>query len=185
MVSSSDLKVIGLLGGMSWESSAEYYRILNREVRSRLGGQHSAELLLYSFDFDEMQRLQHAGRWDVAAARLVEVAKRLEDAGAELLVLCTNTMHRVAAELERESRIPLVHIVDAVAGEIRRAGLSTIGLLGTRFTMEQAFYRDRLSSHELSVKIPEEAARSLIHDVIYQELCQGRILDGSRHRLRR
>jgi aspartate racemase len=179
------MKVIGLIGGMSWESSAQYYRLINREVRERLGGQHSAELLLYSVDFHETQRMQHEGRWEDAAEHLVSGARRLERAGAELVVLCTNTMHKLAAQIERSIGIPFLHIADATGDEIRGAGLSIVGLLGTRFTMEQDFYRGHLASRfGLRVLVPGPASREVIHGVIYDELCRGLIREPSRGRIR-
>lgn len=175
------MKTIGLLGGMSWESTLEYYRIINQTVRERVGGQHSAPLLLYSLDFAEIERLQRQGDWDGAGRVLAEGARRLERGGAEFLLIGANTMHRVASAVEAAVGIPLVHIADAVAAEITRAGLHTVGLLGTRFTMEEPFYRERLRSrHGVRVVVPQEAERALVHRIIYSELCQGRVLDSSR-----
>lgn len=175
------MKVIGLIGGMSWESSAEYYRIVNERVRDRLGGLHSARCLMWSFDFAEIEALQHAGRWDEATALLVEAARRLERGGADFLVLCTNTMHRMADELQAAVGIPLLHIADPTALRIKAAGLRRVGLLGTAFTMEQAFYKGRLvARHGLEVLVPDEADRALVHRVIYDELVQGVVDPGSR-----
>jgi aspartate racemase len=174
------VKRIGLIGGMSWESSAEYYRLLNETVRERLGGLHSAECLLYSVDFAEVEAMQAEGRWDDAADRLVDAARALEAGGAELLVLCTNTMHKVAGAVEAAVSIPLLHLADTTAAAVRAAGLGTVGLLGTAFTMEQDFYRDRLAGHGLTVLVPEEADRALVHRVIYDELCLGVVRDASR-----
>jgi aspartate racemase len=175
------MKTIGLLGGMSWESTAEYYRIINEEVNRRLGGTRSAECVLYSFDFDRIERLQEKGRWDEAAAALITASKGLERCGAELLVICTNTMHRLAPDIAEAVDVPLVHIADATADAIHAQGLSAVGLLGTRYTMEQGFYRGRLETvHGLSVLIPDEPDRTLIHDVIYTELVRGIISDASR-----
>jgi aspartate racemase len=175
------MKTIGLIGGMSWESSAEYYRIINQYTRQRLGGQHSARLLLYSVDFAEIERLQHEDRWDEAGAVLADAARRLERGGAELLVLCTNTMHKLAAQIEAASSLPLLHIVDAAGRAVRSAGLQRVALLGTRFTMEQDFYLGRLQRRfGLQVMVPPPAQRERIHRVIYDELCQGRIRDASR-----
>ena len=175
------MKVIGLLGGMSWESSAEYYRIVNERVRDRLGDLHSARCLMWSFDFAEIERLQHAGRWEEATALLVEAARRLERGGADLLVLCTNTMHRMADELQAATRLPLLHIADPTAERIKAAGFGRVGLLGTAFTMEQDFYKGRLvARHGLEVLVPDEADRALVHRVIYDELVQGVALPGSR-----
>lgn len=175
------MKIIGLIGGMSWESSAEYYRIVNERVRDRLGGLHSARCLMWSFDFAEIEALQHAGRWDEATALLVEAARRLERGGADFLVLCTNTMHRMADELQAAVGIPLLHIADPTALRIKAAGLRRVGLLGTAFTMEQAFYKGRLvARHGLEVLVPDAADRALVHHVIYDELVQGVVDPGSR-----
>ncbi len=180
------MKTIGLLGGMSWESTVPYYREINETIRRKLGGLHSAKVILYSVDFHEIERLQHAGDWEAAGALLAGVARSLEAAGADFLVLCTNTMHKVAASIESAVAIPLLHIADPTAAEIKRAGHSTVGLLGTRFTMEQAFYRDRLvERHGLRVLVPEQPDRDLVHRIIYEELCLGTILDGSRDEYRR
>ncbi|ONG49506.1 aspartate racemase [Pseudoroseomonas deserti] len=175
------MKVIGLLGGMSWESSAEYYRIINQAVRERLGGLHSAECLMWSFDFARIEALQHAGKWDEATAELVAAARRLERAGADFLVICTNTMHRMADEVQAAVSLPLLHIADPTAERIRTAGFRKVGLLGTAFTMEQDFYKGRLvAQHGLEVLIPDEAQRAEIHRVIYEELVQGKVVDSSR-----
>jgi aspartate racemase len=171
---------IGMLGGMSWESSAEYYRLANELVRERLGDLHSARVLLYSVDFAEIEELQAAGRWDDAGALLAAAAGRLEGAGADLLVLCTNTMHKVADRVAGAVRIPLLHIADATAAAVRAAGLDTVGLLGTAFTMEQEFYRDRLASHGLTVLVPAAEDRAMVHAVIYDELCRGIVSASSR-----
>lgn len=179
------MKTIGLLGGMSWESTLPYYRLINQAVQERLGGLHSARIVLYSFDFDDVERLQRAGDWDAAGTLLADAARRLVGAGAELLVLCTNTMHRVAPALEAAVAVPLLHIADPTAEAIRRAGLATVGLIGTRFTMEQDFYRDRLRGHGLEVLTPPPADRELVHRVVYEELCRGRVLDASRADYRR
>ena len=180
------MKTIGLIGGMSWESTVPYYRLVNEEVKQQLGGLHSAKVVLYSVDFHEIEQLQHAGDWDAAGAILADAARALEAAGAELLVLCTNTMHKVAAAIEAAVRIPLLHIADGTAEEIRRAGFSRVGLLGTRFTMEQAFYKDRLSGqHGLQVVVPDPDDREVVHRIIYEELCLGRVLDESRSEYRR
>lgn len=177
------MKTIGLIGGMSWESSLEYYRILNETVKDRLGGLHSAKCILYSVEFAEIEALQHAGRWDEAARIMVEAGQSLERAGADLLVLCTNTMHKLAGEIEAGVSIPLLHIADATAEAVKAAGISRVGLLGTRFTMEQDFYRGRLTDkHGLQVIIPGQPDRELIHQVIYGELCLGVIKPESRLR---
>ena len=179
------MKTLGLLGGMSWESTVPYYRIVNRTVAERLGGLHSARLVLYSVDFHDIERLQHEGRWEETAGILAEAARRLERAGAELLVLCTNTMHKVAPALEEAVGIPLLHIADATAEEAKRRGLGRLGLLGTLFTMEQDFYRGRLeTNHGLSVLLPDEGEREKVHRVIYEELCRGRIREESREAFR-
>ncbi len=175
------MKTIGLLGGMSWESTVPYYRQINEAVKARLGGLHSAKIVLYSVDFAEVERLQHGGDWDSAAAVLADAAQALERAGADFIVLCTNTMHKVAPAIEAAVRIPLLHIADPTAAAIRKAGLSRIGLLGTRFTMEQAFYRGRLEErHGIEVLIPAQDDVDVVHRVIYEELCLGRIEDASR-----
>ncbi len=180
------MKIIGLIGGMSWESTVPYYRLVNETVKERLGGLHSAKVVLYSVDFHEIEQLQHAGDWVRAGALLADAARALESAGADFLVLCTNTMHKVAATIEGAVSIPLLHIADATAGEIRQAGLSTVGLLGTRFTMEQDFYRERLQrGHGLSVLIPGPDDREIVHRVIYDELCLGTITDAARDEYRR
>jgi aspartate racemase len=180
------VRVLGLLGGMSWESTVSYYRAINETVRERLGGFHSAKLVLYSVDFDEIERLQRAGDWEKAGALLADAARALETAGAELLLVCANTMHLVAPAIEAAVRIPLLHVADATGDEIRSAGLKTVGLLGTRFTMEQAFYTERLRErHGLSVLVPGEPERELVHRVIYEELVVGKLLDASRAAYRR
>ncbi len=178
------MRMIGLIGGMSWQSSAEYYRLLNELVRDRLGGLHSARCLLYSVDFAEIERLQVAGAWDEAGEVLAAAARSLEAAGAEVLVLCTNTMHKVAGAVEQATPIPLLHLADVTADAVRARGLARVGLLGTAFTMEQPFYRDRLTAHGLTVDVPEEADRRLVHRIIYEELCLGVVDDGSRRLLR-
>ncbi|MEV4628345.1 aspartate/glutamate racemase family protein [Micromonospora sp. NPDC049523] len=172
--------MIGMLGGMSWESSAQYYRIANELVRDRLGALHSARCLLYSVDFAEVEHLQATGRWDEAGKLLAAAAGRLEAAGADLLVLCTNTMHKVADRITDTVRIPLLHIADTTADAVLAAGLRTVGLLGTAFTMEQDFYRDRLTARGLTVLVPEADDRALVHSVIYDELCRGIVSDSSR-----
>lgn len=178
-------KVIGLIGGMSWESSAEYYRIINERVRDRLGGLRSARCLMWSFDFAEIEALQHAGRWDDATALLIDAARRLERGGADVLVICTNTMHRMAEEVQAAVGVPLLHIADPTAERIRAAGLRRVGLLGTAFTMEQDFYKGRLTArHGLEVLVPGDEDRALVHRVIYDELVQGRVEPASREAYR-
>jgi aspartate racemase len=180
------MKVIGLIGGMSWESTVPYYRQINETIKRRLGGLHSAKIILYSVDFHDIERLQHAGDWDGAGVLLAEAARALQAAGADFLVLCTNTMHKVAPTIEAAVGIPLFHIADPTAEEIKRAGLTTVGLLGTRFTMEQAFYRDRLSErHGLRVIAPDAEDRETVHRIIYEELCLGIINAESRNAYRR
>jgi amino-acid racemase len=179
------MKTIGLLGGMSWESTLEYYRIINQEVKARRGGLHSARCLLYSVDFAEIEALQHQGQWAQSGAVLAEAARRLELGGADFVVLCTNTMHKVADTIQAGIGIPLLHIADATAEKITAAGVSRVGLLGTRFTMEQDFYRGRLEQiHGLDVVVPEPDAREIVHRVIYDELCRGMIRDSSREAYR-
>jgi aspartate racemase len=180
------LKIIGLIGGMSWESTVPYYRQINETVKERLGGLHSAKIVLYSVDFHEVERLQHSGDWGAAGELMAGAARALESAGADFLVLCTNTMHKVAPAIEAAVRIPLLHIADPTAAEIRRAGISIVGLLGTRFTMEEEFYKDRLQQrHGLHVLVPNPQDREIVHRVIYEELCLGRISDESRAEYRR
>ena len=180
------MKVIGLIGGMSWESTVPYYRQINEVVKERLGGLHSARIVLYSVDFHDIERLQQSGDWVEAGTVLAGVAQAVERAGADLLVLCTNTMHKVASAIEAAVGIPLLHIADATGEEIKRAGYSTVGLLGTRFTMEQGFYKDRLrQDFGLRVLVPGEQDRHIVHRVIYDELCLGRVVDSSRSEFRR
>ncbi|MGE1563558.1 aspartate/glutamate racemase family protein [Pantoea septica] len=179
------MKTIGLIGGMSWESTALYYRILNEEVKLALGGLHSARVVLYSLDFDEIEKLQSAGRWDEAGLMLAQAAQGLSRAGADFLVLATNTMHKVAPQIEQAVALPLLHIADATAQRIHDKGLKKVGLLATRFTMEEPFYRRRLTDKGgLDVITPEKEDRDFVHRVIYQELCQGVINPESRARFR-
>lgn len=180
------MKRIGLLGGMSWESSAEYYRFLNEEVRDRCGGLHSADCLLRSVDFTEIEPLQRSGLWDEAGARLADEARALVGAGAEVLVLCTNTMHKVADAISAAVDVPFVHIADATAEAVLAQRLRTVGLLATGYTMEQDFYVGRLrETHGLEVLVPDAEDRRIVHDVIYDELCIGAIKDSSREEYRR
>lgn len=177
------MKTIGLLGGMSWESSIEYYRIINQRVRQRLGGLHSAKSLMYSVDFAEVEILQKSGQWQAATQMMIAAAKQIEAGGADFLVICTNTMHRMADEVQAALQIPLLHIADATAQKIQAQGLQTIGLLGTRFTMEEAFYRGRLAEgHGLKVLTPFPQEREMVHRVIYDELVLGQILPESRQK---
>jgi aspartate racemase len=180
------MKTIGLIGGMSWESTVPYYRLVNEGIKARLGGLHSAQVVLYSVDFHEIERLQREGDWHAAGELLADAARRVQAAGADLLVLCTNTMHKVAPQMEAAVSIPLLHIADATGAAITAAGHRTVGLLGTRFTMEQDFYRERLREvHGLQVIVPDADDRSLVHDVIYDELCRGVVRDSSREAYRR
>lgn len=179
------MKTIGLIGGMSWESSAGYYRLVNEGMKQRLGGLHSAKSVMYSVDFHEIERLQHAGDWEAAGIALADAASALERGGADFLVLCTNTMHKVAAVIEGAVAIPLLHIADPTGAAIRRGGFSRVGLLGTRFTMVQAFYRDRLrEKHGLDVIVPDDAGCDVVHRIIYDELCVGTIRNESREAYR-
>lgn len=173
---------IGMLGGMSWESSAQYYRLANELVRERLGGLHSARLVLLSVDFAEIEMLQATGAWNEAGDLLVKAAKQVQAAGADLLLLCTNTMHKVADQVAAEVDIPLLHLADTTAAAVQAAGLTSVGLLGTAFTMEQSFYRDRLAAGGITVLVPEAADRGMVHSVIYDELCLGVVSDASRTR---
>lgn len=179
------MKTLGLIGGMSWESTVPYYRLINEAIKARLGGLHSARLVLYSVDFDEIAQLQHAGDWDSAGQVLADAARKLAAAGAQGLVICANTMHKVAPAIEAAVAVPVLHVVDAVAAEIKAAGWRKVGLLGTRFTMEQPFYAERLQQHGLQVLTPDRADRELVHRVVYEELCLGRIVDESRDAYRR
>ncbi len=176
------MKTVGLLGGMSWESTAVYYRLINEEVRRRCGGLHSAKILLYSVDFAEIEKLQSAGRWDEAAELLGAAARSLEKAGADLLLICTNTMHKVADRIVEGLSIPLLHIADAAGSRIAADRLEKVGLLGTRFTMEENFYRSVLEDrYGLTVLVPEQADRRIIDSVIFDELCRGELNNRSRN----
>ncbi|MYM68397.1 amino acid racemase [Pseudoduganella sp. FT55W] len=180
------MKTIGLIGGMSWESTVPYYRQINETIKQQLGGLHSAKVVLYSVDFHEVERLQHAGDWDAAGVMMADAARALQAAGADFIVLCTNTMHKVAPAIEAAVSIPLFHIADPTAQEIKRVGMRKIGLLGTRFTMEQPFYKDRLRElHGLDVVVPGPVDRDIVHRIIYEELCLGQIVDASRDAYRR
>jgi len=179
------MKRIGLLGGMSWESTIEYYRLVNELVAERLGGLHSADCLLRSVDFADIEVLQREDRWDAAGGVLAREAQQLEAAGAELLVLCTNTMHKLVPQITAAIGIPFVHIADTTADAVRTAGLTRVGLLATAYTMEQEFYVGRLREHGLEVVVPDAADRRIVHDVIYQELCVGIVADASREEYRR
>jgi aspartate racemase len=180
------MKTIGLIGGMSWESSIEYYRIINEAAKEKLGGLHSAKSLMITVDFAEIEALQHAERWDEAAQILVQCTQNLERGGADFIVLCTNTMHKLAAQISGSVQIPFLHIADATAEKIRAAGMKKIGLLGTRFTMEQDFYKGRLvENFGLEALTPNEADRATVHRIIYDELVQGKILESSRAEYKR
>ncbi len=175
------MKTIGLLGGMSWESTVSYYRTINEEIKSRLGKLHSGKIVLYSVDFQEIEVLQHQGRWDDATVIMIDGAKRVQAGGANFLVICTNTMHRMVDEIQSQIEIPVLHIADATASAVKQDGITKVGLLGTRFTMEEDFYRGRLvRQHSLDVIVPDESDRNVVHSVIYDELCLGKILDSSR-----
>jgi aspartate racemase len=178
------VKTIGMIGGMSWQSTVPYYQLANRLVAERLGGFHSAKLLLSNVDFAEFEPLMRNGAWSEAAKLLTEEAVRLERAGAELLVLCTNTLHKVAPAIEARLKIPFLHIVDATAREIRGTGLRRVGLIATRFTMDEGFYRERLSSQGIETLIPPEAERNAAHRIIFEELVHGRIVESSREAMR-
>jgi aspartate racemase len=174
------MKRIGLIGGMSWESSAHYYRLVNELVRDRLGGLHSAECLMFSVDFAEVEAMQVSGRWDDAARLLTDAARVLEGGGADFVVLCTNTMHKVADAISAGVAVPMLHLADTTAEAVLATGIRRVGLLGTAFTMEQAFYRDRLAGHGLDVVVPKADDRALVHRVIYEELCRGVVNEHSR-----
>lgn len=179
------MRMIGLIGGMSWESSAEYYRLLNQGVRDQLGPTVSAKCLLWSFDFSEIEALQHRGDWDGLTALMIDAAQRLESAGAEVLAICTNTMHRMAPAIEAATSVPLLHIADPTAAAIKAAGLRKVALLGTAFTMEHDFYTGRLSHrHGLDVIVPDETDRNTVHRIIYDELVSGIVREESRNAFR-
>ena len=178
------MKTIGLIGGMSWESSLEYYRIINETVKEKLGGLHSAKSLMYSVDFEEIETLQHQGKWDEATKLMIDAAQRLERAGADFVIICTNTMHKMADDVQKAIKTPLLHIADVTAKKVKERGLGKVGLLGTRFTMEQDFYKGRLKTHGIDVVIPDEAHRQTVHDIIYNELCLGEIKEKSKAEFR-
>jgi len=178
------MRTLGLLGGMSWESTVPYYRVINERIRARLGGLHSAKLFLYSVDFAEIEALQMSGDWDTAGNVLADAAESLQRAGADALVICTNTMHKVAPAIAQRTTFPILHIADAAAARAIDAGIHRIGLLGTRFTMEQDFYRGRLADRGLDVVVPDAAGRNDVHRIIYDELCLGAVNDVSRKRFR-
>lgn len=175
------MKKIGLLGGMSWESSLEYYRIMNELVKSKLGGSHSVECLMHSFDFHEIEELQHNGEWDTLTNLLVQEANNLKLAGAECIVICTNTMHLMATDIEKNTGLQVIHIADATGDEIVRRNIDKVLLLGTKFTMEGSFYRDKLENRGVEIVLPDEQDRQIIHDVIYHELVVGVIKQESKN----
>nr|WP_245406466.1 MULTISPECIES: amino acid racemase [unclassified Peribacillus] len=174
------VKTIGLIGGMSWESSLEYYRLINEEVKAKLGGLHSAKCILYSVDFEEIERHQAEGDWESSGKLLADVALSLEKAGAEMIVICTNTMHKVIGHIEEKISLPILHIADSTAKQIQKSKISTVGLLGTKYTMEQDFYKTRIESNGIKVLIPNDEDRNVINKVIYEELCLGEIQQSSR-----
>jgi len=175
------MKTIGLIGGMSWESSLEYYRIINEEVKKKLGGFHSGKIVMYSVEFAEIEKLQHEGDWDKATEFMIDAAQKVEKGGADFLLICTNTMHKMAEEVQQNIDIPLLHMVDVVAEEIQAKGQKKVGLLGTRFTMEQDFYKGRLlKKHEIEAIIPPLDERKSIHSILYNELCLGEIKKASK-----
>ena len=175
------MKTIGLIGGMSWESSMTYYRIINETTRARLGGLHSAKSIMYSVDFGEIEALQHQGNWDDLVTRMINVARNVEKGGADFVIICTNTMHKMAEDVQNHITIPLLHIADATADKIKSRGMQTVALLGTRFTMEENFYKGRLiRNYGLEVMIPPTDAMQIVHDVIYNELCVGEIRESSK-----
>ncbi|MGE1115764.1 aspartate/glutamate racemase family protein [Priestia megaterium] len=175
------MKTIGLLGGMSWESSSEYYRIINQTVNRKLGGHHSAKSVMYSVDFEEIKKLQHNDRWEEATELMIKGAQYIEKGEADFLIICTNTMHKMASEIQQHISIPILHIADATAMKIKDQGISRIGLLGTKFTMEEDFYKGRLiANYNLEVNIPGKEERQVVHDIIYKELCLGKIKADSK-----
>ena len=176
------MKTIGFIGGLSWESTADYYKYVNEYVKCELGGLHSAKCVLHSFDFQEIVDLQKLGEWELATAKMIEAAQNLEKAGADLIVICTNTMHLMAEEVEKAISIPLIHIADAVAASIKKANMTRVGLLGTAFTMEKSFYKDRLATHGIECIIPCEIGRQDAHEIIFSELCLGDIRPESKIR---
>ncbi|RUR77536.1 aspartate/glutamate racemase family protein [Chlorogloeopsis fritschii PCC 9212] len=177
------MKTIGLVGGVSWESSAEYYRLINQEVKAKLGVEHSAELLMYSLNFHPIIQLEHEERWDDIAALLTNVVQKIEQAGADFFLIASNTLHKVATVVQNNVGIPLVHIADATAEKIVESGVSSVGLLGTRFVMEQDFYKERFASYGISVIVPSSESMNYVHQVIYKELCLGKIHETSRQKL--
>ena len=179
------MKTIGLIGGMSWESTAEYYRIINEEIKSRLGGLHSAKCLINSVDFEEIERYQSSGEWDSAGEILGNAAYSLQKGGADFIIICTNTMHKVVEKIKENIHIPILHIADATAKEIKRKNIQTVGLLGTKYTMEQDFYKSRIEEHDIKVIVPSGTNREKVNEVIYTELCLGKIVFQSREYYKR
>ncbi|MCK4264440.1 MAG: aspartate/glutamate racemase family protein [Candidatus Aminicenantes bacterium] len=180
------MKTIGLIGGMSWESSLEYYRIINETVKEKLGGFHSAKCLMYSVDFEEVEKLQRHGKWDEATALMIDAAQRVKKGGADFVVICTNTMHKMAEEVQSSINIPLLHIADVTAERIKAQGLKKVGLLGTKFTMEEDFYKGRLiKKHGLEVMIPDDEEREAINNILYNELCMGEIKKISKDKFKK
>lgn len=179
------MQTIGLIGGMSWESSAEYYRIINEEIKAKRGGLHSAKCILYSVDFEEIERYQRDGEWEKSAQVLIEAAQSIEEAGANFIIICTNTMHKLAKQIEEKVNIPLLHIADATADSILKQNIQTVGLLGTKYTMEQEFYKSRLEGKGINVVIPDEEDRVTVNQIIYNELCLGKVLPSSREQYKR
>lgn len=174
------MRKIGLIGGMSWESSTEYYRLINEKVKEALGGLHSAECIMYSVDFEEIEFYQKTGEWDKAGNRLGEAASALEKAGADFIVICTNTMHKVIGVIEENITIPVLHIADATASELKKSNIRKVGLLGTSYTMEQDFYISKIEEHNIQVLVPTQTSRNRINEVIFDELCLGHIYNDSR-----
>jgi aspartate racemase len=181
----SILKTIGLIGGMSWESSAEYYRLINERVKEKCGGLHSAKCILFSVDFEEIEKYQREENWEKATQLLIEAAQSLEKAGADFIIICTNTMHKLADQIREAIRVPLLHIADTTADKILERGIKTIGLLGTKYTMEQEFYKVRLERRGIKVLIPNKTDRKIVHDIIYNELCLGKVLPESKESYKR
>jgi len=180
------MKKIGLIGGMSWESSLEYYRIINETVKQKLGGLHSAECIMYSVDFDEIEKLQHKGKWEDLTKIMIDCAQRLEKAGANVIIICTNTMHKMAEDVESSITIPLLHIADATAEKIKEKGFKKVGLLGTKFTMEEDFYKGRLiENHDIDVIVPNSEEMQIVHDIIFNELCLGEIKETSKEQYKK
>lgn len=180
------MKTIGLIGGMSWESSLEYYRIINETVKEKLGGFHSAKCLMYSVDFEEVEKLQRQGKWDEATALMIDAAQRVKKGGADFVVICTNTMHKMAEEVQSSINIPLLHLADVTAERIKEQGLKKVGLLGTKFTMEEDFYKGRLiKKHGLEVVIPNDEEREAINNILYDELCMGEIKKISKDKFKK